>query len=201
MGLGNRGRSRYDGSVVRKRAYRPILFVLVAVGLFVGAREFMKTWFPYVGSDATNYEVVYEVPTGWNKERPGPQQLFRFRHPDTKVFIIGAVSRVVDEVNPTPELTTDGIAEQYIGVTKANFDGWTARRLEDETRGSERFSMIERAGPDRTTLTAYSVRGNTTLIVSMGANGGRRENLAKHLGDFRRLLSEIRFREKVYAAY
>lgn len=186
---------------MRKRPVKPILFVLVALGLGLGAYQVWKNWFPYVGSDATNYEVIYHAPTGWDTERPGPQQLFRFRHPDTKVFIIGAVSRVVDEINPTPELTTDGIAEQYIEVTERNFDGWNARRLSDEASGAERFSVIERAGPDRTTLTAYSVRGNTTLIVSMGANGASRVNLEKHLRDFRGLLADIKFREKVYAAY
>lgn len=186
---------------MRKRPVKPILLVSVILALAFGAYHVRRHWFPYVGSDATNYEVFYHPPAGWDTERPGPQQLFRFRHPQTKVFIIGAVSRVVDEINPTPELTTDGIAEQYIQVTERNFDGWNARRLADETRGDERFSVIERAGPDRTTLTAYAVRGNTTLIVSMGANGARRANLDRHVGDFRSVLADIKFREKVYAAY
>ncbi len=176
------------------------LYGFVVVGCLGVFNHFARQLNPYHFADHQNYEVLWNEHEGWRKLTPGPQQLFMYADRGTDIRLIGSVSRIVDEVNPTPELDTDGLAELYIGTTRDNMKGWSAERQPDFT-GRERFSMILREGPDRTTWTAFVAKGNTTLIVSMGANGAKRSDLEALMPRFRSFLSDVELRPKTYAPY
>ncbi|MBZ0214017.1 MAG: hypothetical protein K8H99_09480 [Nitrospirae bacterium] len=177
-----------------------VLYGIVILGCLGAFNHFSRKLNPYRFADNQNYEILWSEHVGWKKLSPGPQQLFMYSDRETNIRLIGSVSRIMDEVNPTPELDTDGLADLYIGTTRENMKGWSAERHPDFA-GQERFSMILREGPDRTTWTAFVAKGNTTLIVSMGANGAKRSDLEALMPRFRAFLADVEFRPKTYAMY
>jgi len=143
-------------------------------------------------SDSEVYGVEYEKPKGWNEGQPGPFTLFVFRHPKGLGTLRGSINEVHSNVNPTPDLDTNGIAEHYVGLTKANMPDWTAKRMDDIGDGPDRFSVIRRAKSDRTVYTAFCSRGNTTVVVSLSAGGKAAATIDELLPDFRSLVGSFR---------
>src|SRR5579862_2692834 len=98
---------------------------LALVGSAIAWRMHQKT----ADADSVkNYEIRWPHPSGWNILPHGPQTLFKFQDPKTKLVIRGAANQMVADVNPTPDLDTDGIADYYNDRTDENMkdQGWTA---------------------------------------------------------------------------
>jgi hypothetical protein len=74
---------------------------------------------------------------------------------------------MVADVNPTPELDTDGIADYYKDRTDENMRDWKATKLGAVAGQDVPFAVIRRSTKDRVIVTAYAVRGNTTVLVSL----------------------------------
>ena len=115
-----------------------------------------------------NFQPLYVTPVGWVPAPHGPTTLFKFSDPKTKLILRGSVNQMISEVNPTPELDTDGIAEYYVERTKEAMPSWVATKLSKygSTTGTE-FQIIRRATKDRVVVTAYAVKGNTTLLITL----------------------------------
>jgi hypothetical protein len=179
-----------------RRRLSPVLVVLLAA-LAVLAFAILRA--TPRGQNAELYDVAYDAPKGWEKQPPGPLTLFVYRHPDGKAMITASLNEVHFEVNPTPELDTDGLADQFVGVTHDNMPGWTAQRLEDFSDGSERFSVIKRTRQGRTVYNAFCAKGNSTVLVSLTAGGKAAGDLERHVPVFKRLLASIRLSPKKVA--
>jgi hypothetical protein len=110
---------------------------------------------------------------GWKEVPHGPQTLFLYRDPKTGLLLRGAVNQIIADVNPTPELHTDGIAQHFIDRTKENMPDWNVAKAYGDVAGADgmRFRLIRRERPGKCVITAFAVKGNTTLIVSLSANG------------------------------
>jgi predicted RNA-binding protein with PUA-like domain len=138
-----------------------------------------------------NYEVSHERPAGWKAIEHGPQTLFLYKDPVTHLLLRGAINQVVSEVNPTPELQTDSIAQYYIDRTAENQPEWTAKRLPDVDSNGVRFSMIEREKAGKCVVTAFVVKGNTTFMASVSGNNEETKAIEAELPHFREFLAKI----------
>jgi len=176
------GRSRLKAWVL------PAIVLLGGAGAYIFAKGGVKKAF----ASSEVYGVEYSKPAGWKEGVPGPFTLFIFRHPEGKGTIRGSINEVHANVNPTPELDTNGIADHFIDITKNNMPQWKATRLEDIRGRAERFSLIRRARDDRTIYTAYCSKGNTTVVVSLSGIGKQAKGVDDLLPDFRKLVASFR---------
>ncbi len=120
-----------------------------------------------------NYSIDYSKNfKGWAPMPKTPESLFIFENLKKGYILRGSVSQVISDVNPTPDLTTDSMAQFYIDRTRENMPNWTAERVQDLNGKNVRFSLIERKQKDHTVLTAFTVKGNTTFMVSLSARSG-----------------------------
>jgi hypothetical protein len=147
---------------------------------------------PFFGTDTSNYRVVYGPKAGWKDEPHGPQTLFLYRHPEESILIRGAVNQVVSDINPTPELHTDALAQYYIDRTRENMPGWKAELLDRVPARNTWFRLVHRERDGKVVVTAYAVKGNTTLLISMSGNGDD-EKLAvsRNMDGFKNYLSTV----------
>lgn len=128
---------------------------------YVKANEFAGT---------ENYAIVYPTSLpAWKTMPKSPESLFIFKDQKDDFLLRGSVSQVISDVNPTPELNTNGIAQYYIDRTHENMTGWTAQRSPDLPGANIDFSVITRQQKKHTVITAFAVKGNTTLLVSISA--------------------------------
>ncbi len=140
------------------------------------------------------YDIVYPTFLDWKKSKYNPYVLFGFQHPAQPIRIQGSVNQVESEVNPTPDLHTDGIAQYYIDRTRENMPGWKAKQIGDVEAKGVRFRVIERESPVRRVVSGFAVKGNTTLIVSMTAGVEGMNGVPKLLPQFQDYLARIEFR-------
>jgi len=138
-----------------------------------------------------NYKIGHEMPVGWKPIQHGPQTLFLYRHPVTHLLLRGAVNQVVSEINPTPDLQTDSIAQYYIDRTVENQPEWHAARLPDVDANGNHFSMIRREKDGKCVITAFTVKGNTTFMASVSANNEQIKLIDRELPHFRDFLANI----------
>ena len=138
-----------------------------------------------------NYLVNHEKPEGWKEMEHGPQTLFLYKNPVTHLLLRGAINQVVSEINPTPDLQTDSIAQYYLDRTSENQPDWTAKRLPDVTANGARFSMIEREKQGKCVVTAFIVKGNTTFMASISGNNDETKLIPEEIPHFRDFLAKI----------
>lgn len=176
--------------MMRMLSSRRARFVLAALAIFaVGS---YAGWRVLKIADNGVYSVEYAKPIGWNEGQPGPFTLFVFRHPKGRGVLRGSLNEVHASVNPTPDLDTNGIAQHYVDLTKANMPDWSAKRLDDIGSENERFSVIRREKSDRIVYTAFCAKGNTTVVVSLSAGGKASKSLDELYPEFQKLVSSFR---------
>lgn len=150
-------------------------------------------------TDTGNYEVVYDAPSGWKKLPPKPLVNFIYQEPKTKMLIRGSINNVVAEHVALPELNTNGLAKHFIEITETNLPGWKARVVKDLTSESgERFRIVRRSRNDRCIVTAMTVRGNATVMVTLSAFGSQQANIDELMPKFEQFLTTVRLKPKVY---
>ncbi|HEY0867806.1 MAG TPA: hypothetical protein VGE01_10520 [Fimbriimonas sp.] len=170
----------------RSFAYAAIGLPAIAAALFAVKTGRLDTF-----GDNRNFKVVYEKPTGWKELPHGPQTLFLFQEPRTGVLLRGAVNQIVADVNPTPELDTDGIAQYYVDRTHENMKDWQAKMGEKVKAKDGEFRIIERERKDKKVVTAYAVKGNTTLLVSISGGPEAKVEVDRKMPEFKEYLSSI----------
>ena len=167
-----------------------VVGVLLAGGVFVGARQWVETW----KGDVRNFAIGYEKPSGWEPEDHAPQTLFLYRHPKSNLLLRGAQSQVVSNVNPTPELNGEGIANFYVETTRSNQENWTAKLHSRIPTDAVEFHLIDRGTKGKRVISAFGVKGNTTLIVSLSGNGDEVKEMDAAIPDFTAFLKSIEFK-------
>lgn len=172
---------------------------VVAVALVVGATALLNG---RSQSEAiANWTMAFHDLTGWKEEPPGPNMLFRYVHPTDNVYIRAAEHQVFADINPTPDETTDSMADDAVTNTYAKQHGWSAQRLPDVMAGGDRFSVVYREGTERKVLNAYLVKGNSTFIVSMASGKGGEEGFERERKTFLRYLQGLRLRPMTQDEY
>lgn len=164
----------------------------LAVGVALYARFVRPEWLD-PRYDAANYGVRFNLIDGWDAQPKEPYILFIFKNRQTGAKITGAANQVVFKYNPTPELATDEVANRLVEATETNMrkQGWRGVRRADLELSSGRFAVVDRTGPARRIVTAYQVRGNTTLLVSLSAETAKSNLIERHWPDFVRLLDGL----------
>lgn len=165
-----------------------ILIGLCTIGFAKWKTENLK-------GDTRNFAVTVHHPKGWQREPQGLQTLFLYRDKKSNLLIRGAQNQVVSDINPTPELHTKGIAQYYIDVTHENLKGWTAEMLETVPGNGIDFQLIRRTREGKEVVSAFAVKGNTTLVVSLSGNDNEVKSIPATLPAFREFLTGIEFRE------
>lgn len=143
-----------------------------------------------------NYRIDHVPPHGWQKMPPSPQTLFAYRNPKTTLLLRGAVNQVVSDENPTPDMKTDNIAQYYVDLTGENQPNWKAQMLDSVNCEGSRFRLIRRETKGKCVITAYTVKGNTTLLVSLSADGDKVPEIDREMPDFRHFLSTVKLTQE-----
>lgn len=167
-------------------------YAVIGALALVGSFALLKSQFPFMFMDASVYDVYWHAPSGWKPILDhSPLTLFLYRHPDHHVTISGFQYHVENEVNTSPDMDANGLANFYLETTKQNQRDWTGKRLEDQQSGDLKFSVIERSRKGKVVYTAYAVRGNTTIGASL-SGGDENERYAREtLPFFRDFLKGI----------
>jgi hypothetical protein len=149
------------------RLYLVSIFILAVVG-FVAYSIYKKERY-----DSTrNYTVSWILPTGWREVPHAPADLFRFVDPKTGVVMRGGKVQVVDSINPSADMTSDGMADYYYDRTKQNMPQWSVEKLKDAPAQGVSYGVLKRTTQDKVVLDAFLVKGNTTIVMTMFASGG-----------------------------
>jgi len=143
---------------------------------------------------AANYSMSFPgVPLGWKALPHGPQTVFIYQQPGSKILLSGAVNQVIDEFNPTPDLGTDNIAEQFVDVTRTNLHGWKAELMDSVGARGTSFRLIRRSEKGHVVVNAFAVRGNTTVLITLSGRNQHVQDVDERLGLFRDFLSNVKF--------
>ncbi|HWD37488.1 MAG TPA: hypothetical protein VG944_01450 [Fimbriimonas sp.] len=184
-----------DGDPPRRRALRAsvLLPAICLVPLAVG-------WTKYHAyrekEDSKNFQPHFVIPGSWKAMPHGPQTLFKYQDPSNRLIFRGAVNQIISPVNPTPELDTDGIAQFYIDRTEQSMPGWTAAKAGVVNAKGLKFDLIRRERQDRIVVTAYAVRGNTTLLITLFGLGKAKPFVDSNMPEFQNFLQSFSLNEK-----
>jgi hypothetical protein len=143
---------------------------LVAVGYRLATRQ--------PNEDFRNYEIVYAKPDGWKELPHSPNTLLLIQHPKTKALIRCAATQVVADRNPEPEMDTDNLIRRVVRNAREAQAEWKTDQMESFDNGKVRFAIYRKIGERKTVIGALSVRGNTTLLVSISNTGQGAKDLA-----------------------
>jgi hypothetical protein len=145
-----------------------------------------------------NYKIGYTSPEGYKAITHGPQALFLYRNLDNRLLLRGSVNQVYSDVNPTPELQTEGIAQYYLDRTAENQPGWTGTKMDLVEGQDANFRLIRRENKSKCVITAFAVKGNTTVLVSLSGNDKEVKSIDTELPHFRDYLKSIRLNERKF---
>lgn len=140
-----------------------------------------------------NFDVIFAKPRGFKELWHGPQALFAYQDPSTGLRYRGSVNQVVADFNPTPLLTSDGLAEQMVSNTTANMPGWKGVVLDSVPTSSVAWRLVRREGQGKCVISAFGVRGNTTAMVSLVGAGKEVRHIESQMDTFRDFLRTISF--------
>jgi len=147
--------------------------------------------------DNRNYEIIYAKPIGWTELPHNPNTLLLMRHPKTNALVRCAATQVVSASNPEPDMDTDNLVKRVVSNAKESQAAeWTTETLEDVDTGKMRFGIFRKTRKNKTIVGAISVRGNTTLLVSISNTGqGAKDLAAGKMDDFLAFLKTFDMRE------
>lgn len=178
----------------RARGVRLVLVIPLLV-LVAGALAWNKHKKQQAIDLSKNFVIHYDLPAGWKAAPHGPETLFRVIDPNTRLVLRGAVNQVISEENPTPELDTEGIADYYVDRT-VNMIGWKVEKLGISKGKNLEFEVLRRSSKDRVVVTAYSVRGNTTVLVTLLGKGRDMGQVDPNMSILYHFLNTISMQEK-----
>jgi hypothetical protein len=139
-----------------------------------------------------NFALTYpKSMSGWRPREHGPQTLFLYEQPNTGLLLRGAVNQMVSDVNPTPNLDRDNLAQLMVDNTHDNMPGWTAV-VEDkvDAKGTS-FRLVRRSQRGQVVVTAFAVKGNTTVLISLSGRDQHVADVDKGMDDFRKFISSL----------
>jgi hypothetical protein len=177
----------------RNRPWLVGLLAVVALGSLLGWQRVRTQQIQL----AKNFQPMYVIPTGWHNDPHGPSTLFKLTDPMTHVVLRAAVNQVISDSNPTPDLDTEGIANFYMDRTEESMPTWKAVKLKKyaNSKGTE-FEILRRSTKDRVVVTAYSVRGNTTFLVTLFGKDRSKDSVDPGMGKLYSFLDTVSLDER-----
>ena len=182
--------------MVSSRPVRPMRYGILSFGLVIC----MMGGFAYKAiaernshEMSANYVISYpHPPIGWKEIPHGPQTLFLYQQFGTRVLINGGINQMVADGNPTPELDTDHLADRLVELTRANMPGWVAEKMGEVPALGTKFRLVRRFQKGLTVVTAFAVRGNTTVLISLSGRDTHVPDVEKDMNQFRQFLSNVK---------
>lgn len=141
---------------------------------------------------SANFSIKIPDPfSGWERLQHGPQALFLYGERKKGLLLRGSVNQMIDDVNPTPDLDRDNLAQLVVDNTHDNMPGWSAAIQDKVDANGASFRIVRRSEKKHVVVTAFCVKGNTTLLVSLSGRDGNVEQVDKDMPEFRTFLSEV----------
>jgi len=141
---------------------------------------------------AENFGIKYPHPyKGWKILPHGPQTLFLYSNEDKGLLLRGAVNQMISTINPTPNLDRDNLAQLMVDNTHDNMPGWSAA-IEDkvEAKGTS-FRIVRRSERRHVVVTAFAVKGNTTVLITLSGRDGKAEQVDRDMKEFHDFISNV----------
>lgn len=177
-----------------RRATRYGLLSAVAVLAIVAGLGYTAYQHHIDPASVANFEIAYPKAAGeWVVMPHGPQTLFLYSDKKKGLLLRGAVNQMISDVNPTPDLDRDNLAQLMVDNTHDNMPGWTAA-IEDkvDARGTS-FRLVRRSENKHVVVTAFAVKGNTTVLISLSARNGNAEQVDRDMAEFHSFISQVTF--------
>lgn len=133
-----------------------------------------------VNTDFRNYEVLFEVPKGWTELPKNPNTLLLIKHPKSQDLLRCSATQVVSEFNPEPDVDTMRMVNRVVLNAQENQPNWKTVRLKPFDNGKMGFELFQKTNEQKTIVVAMSVRGNTTVLVSVSNTGAGAKLLAEN---------------------
>lgn len=145
-----------------------------------------------------NYTLIYSTPSGWKAIPHSPQAIFLYRNLKNRLLMRAAMSDIVADYNPDPELDTDGTAKWMLDVTAQNLHDWKGELMDTVQANGVTFRLVRRWNPVKVVYSAVGVRGNTTVIVTMSADKQEIPYIEGQMPQFRQYLASLQFRRHIW---
>lgn len=183
-----------------KNSYGTVASVLVV--LLVASAGYAFIRHKKNKEQTANFDVKFPKPDkDWVVMPHGPQYLFQYEEPKKGLTLRGAVNQMVSDVNPTPDLDRDNVAKLVVDNTLSNMPGWTAEIKDIVKSDGTSFRIVRRTQRNQTVVTAFSVEGNTTLLVSLSARDKQSDQVDKGMDTFREFIKRIRLEKTNTSAW
>ena len=142
---------------------------------------------------SANFNVKFPNPTkGWVSRPHSPEFLFMYEDAKRGLTLRGAVNQMVSDINPTPDLDRDHVAQLIVDNTLSNMPGWTAEVKDIVQSQGTSFRLVRRTQQALVIVTAFAVEGNTTLLVSLSARDKQKGEVDKDMPEFHDFISQIK---------
>lgn len=139
-----------------------------------------------------NFTLSYPpAATGWKAMRHGPQTLFLYGNTAKGLLLRGAVNQVISNVNPTPDLDRDNLAKLMVDNTHDNMPGWTASVEDAVQANGTSFRLVRRSEHKHVVVTAFAVKGNTTVLISLSGRDKYASQVDRDMDEFHRFISKL----------
>jgi hypothetical protein len=149
------------------RGMARILMFLIPVALVAGGWMYLRSMQEQTPG---NYTLEWSAPAGWKEARMSPMALFRYKHPKEETYIRCSLNQNVGDL-PSLHRTPDSLADFQLETTEQNQKGWTGKRLTDIQTDILEFALLRREQPSQVVVTAFGIKDNTTIMVSLTAAG------------------------------
>ncbi len=185
----------YDGLVDEEPSRRPFSYGIVAA-LIIGALV-LGAGYQYMRARGNkqmvdNFNLQYpRPPVGWKTKPHSPMDLFAYEDEHRGLTLSGGVNQTVADFNPTPDLDRDNLAQLMIDNTRANMPGWTAKIEDLVNTPSASFRLVRRETPGLVNVTAFAVKGNTTVLISLVGRGKQSGEVDKAMKEFHDFVAQI----------
>lgn len=177
--------------VVTKGLLRIALVGAIVVSMGVAYR--VATAKP--NEDHRNYEVLFQIPSGWKELPRNPNTLLLARNPNSLEVLRCSATQIVDEINPEPDVDTAKMVEQVVQNARENQPEWKTERLKPYSNGKVDFELYRKTNQGKTVVAAMAVRGNTTLLVSVSNTGAAAKALLDSHASLLAFLDSVDLRE------
>ena len=146
---------------------------------------------------SVNFQLTFPLADpGWHVLPHGPYSIFVDEQTSTKLQLRGAVNNLISDANSTPDLDRDNIAKLIGGTTLTLRQHAGVGRRSRWTRSWKRTTpktdwFVGRKGTN-VIVTAFAVKGNTTVLISLSGRAGHSAEVDKALSQFDNFLSRMK---------
>ncbi len=170
-----------------------------ALGAISYSTQWRKSYEQEKRDSIRNYQLVFQKPAGWKELPHGPQTLFIYECPKTGLLYRGSINNIVADINPTPGMTGDRIADTLLVNTRENMPGWSGERIHGENTEVGEWGFVQRKGQGKIVVSAFASKGNSTLVIAMVADQPKLHKAVDgQMPHFREFVKGLKVRPKQY---